>query len=75
MRGDRSSPAASSSSAGFIGPQREPTTRSSSTTKGAVLKSAPAAQVDLRTSVPSGLHSCRAWLGLGIGLGLELGLG
>ena len=34
-----------------IGPHLEPATRSSSMTKGAVLKSAPAAHVDLGTGV------------------------
>ena len=47
----------SSSSAGPKGPHREPWTRNGpSTTKGAVLKSVPAAHVDFKTSVPSVRH-------------------
>mmetsp|Transcript_233 Transcript_233/g.858 ORF Transcript_233/g.858 Transcript_233/m.858 type:complete len:207 (-) Transcript_233:404-1024(-) len=60
MKGVKSRPVARRSSAGRKGPQRDPTTASSSITKGAVLKSAPAAQVDLRTRVPRGLVSCLA---------------
>ena len=59
MSGVRSS-VFSSSSAGPKGPHREPWTRSSSTTKGAVLKSVPAAHVDFKTSVPSVRHSLPA---------------
>mmetsp|Transcript_3337 Transcript_3337/g.10251 ORF Transcript_3337/g.10251 Transcript_3337/m.10251 type:complete len:206 (+) Transcript_3337:480-1097(+) len=60
MSGVRSRPPPSTSRAASNGPHRDPTTLSSSITYGAVLKVAPAAHVDLSTSVPSGQHSC--WL-------------
>ena len=59
MSGVRSSPPVSSAIAGGNGPQREPITRSSSTTNGAVWKLVPAAHVDLRTRVPMGRHNSR----------------
>ena len=43
--------------ASSIGPHRDPTTRSSSMTKGAALNCSPAAQVLLSTNVPMGRHN------------------